>query len=143
MILNKKNQLFNFTRYNLFWRNDAYLAMTGFSKEELLETSCLELSIEEDHERVAQAMKIVKETGYLESFEKTCIVKDANQIVTQMAFVLMPDKQRILISTTDITNIKDHEHELELVAHFDPLTKLPNRALFSDRIKQSIANAIR
>jgi diguanylate cyclase (GGDEF)-like protein/PAS domain S-box-containing protein len=123
--------------------NDAYLSMTGFSREELLSKSCLGLSIPEDHERAQKAMQIVMESGYLESFEKTCLVKNGKRVVIRMALSLMPDKKRIMISTTDITDMRDHEQELEFIAHFDPLTKLPNRTLFSDRMKQGIANAHR
>ena len=123
--------------------NNAYLTMTGFSRDELLSTSHIELSIAQDHERAQEALQIVQETGYLESFEKTCIAKSGKHLVVQMALALMPDKKRILVSTTDITEIKDHEKELEKAAHFDPLTKLPNRALFSDRMAQSMANAHR
>lgn len=123
--------------------NDAYLTMTGLSKEELLASSCIALSIPQDHQRSIEAMKIVKEQGYLESFEKTCIVKDGKQIVIRMALSLMPDKKRILTSAKDVTDLRNHERELEFIAHFDPLTKLPNRVLLSDRMQQSISNAHR
>ncbi|MFA6143863.1 MAG: EAL domain-containing protein [Sulfurimonas sp.] len=123
--------------------NNAYLSMTGFRREELLLTSCIALSIPEDQERAIQAMKIITEIGYLESFEKTCIVKNGSRIVIKMAMSLMPDKKRIMISTKDITDIRHHEEQLEFIAHFDPLTKLPNRVLLSDRMKQSIATAHR
>jgi diguanylate cyclase (GGDEF)-like protein/PAS domain S-box-containing protein len=44
---------------------------------------------------------------------------------------------------TDITKIKEHQDELEQMAHYDPLTRLPNRILLSDRITQAIARAKR
>tara|TARA_R110002050_G_scaffold9504_2_gene33463 strand:- start:36727 stop:39963 length:3237 start_codon:yes stop_codon:yes gene_type:complete len=40
---------------------------------------------------------------------------------------------------SDITHIKEHQQSLELMAHYDVLTKLPNRALFADRFERSIA----
>ena len=123
--------------------NDAYLNMTGFTKEELLATSCVTLSSPEDHDKAIQALQIVLENGYIESFEKTCIVKNNKHIITRMAISLMPDKERIMISAKDITDIRNHEHQLEFIAHFDPLTKLPNRVLLSDRMQQSIANTHR
>ena len=42
---------------------------------------------------------------------------------------------------SDITAIKDSEHELKHLAHHDPLTDLPNRLLFSDRAEQALASA--
>ena len=35
---------------------------------------------------------------------------------------------------SDITQLKEHQHELERMAHFDALTQLPNRVLLSDRL---------
>lgn len=39
---------------------------------------------------------------------------------------------------TDITEVKEHQQQLELVAHYDALTGLPNRALFADRLRQAM-----
>jgi diguanylate cyclase (GGDEF)-like protein/PAS domain S-box-containing protein len=39
---------------------------------------------------------------------------------------------------TDITNQKQTEQQLELLAYYDPLTNLPNRALFKDRLGQVV-----
>ncbi|AXP06372.1 MULTISPECIES: phosphodiesterase DibA [Pseudomonas] len=42
---------------------------------------------------------------------------------------------------SDISAIKDSEHELAYLAHHDPLTGLPNRLLFSDRTEQALTSA--
>ena len=42
---------------------------------------------------------------------------------------------------SDISAIKDSEHELAHMAHHDPLTDLPNRLLFTDRAEQALASA--
>ncbi|TWC13114.1 MULTISPECIES: phosphodiesterase DibA [unclassified Pseudomonas] len=42
---------------------------------------------------------------------------------------------------SDISAIKDSQHELSYLAHHDPLTGLPNRMLFSDRAEQALASA--
>ena len=39
---------------------------------------------------------------------------------------------------TDITTMKEHEKQLEYVAHYDALTSLPNRVLFADRLRQAM-----
>ncbi len=44
---------------------------------------------------------------------------------------------------SDITQLKVHEAELDRVAHFDPLTGVPNRRLLSDRLRQAIMRATR
>jgi diguanylate cyclase (GGDEF)-like protein/PAS domain S-box-containing protein len=44
---------------------------------------------------------------------------------------------------TDITQRKQHQQELEQMAHYDLLTQLPNRALFADRFNHAMAQSIR
>jgi len=44
---------------------------------------------------------------------------------------------------TDITPMKAHEKQLEHMAHYDVLTKLPNRVLLADRLQQAMAHAVR
>ncbi len=44
---------------------------------------------------------------------------------------------------TDITFLKQHQQQLEQMAHFDALTLLPNRLLLTDRLDQAIAQADR
>jgi diguanylate cyclase (GGDEF)-like protein/PAS domain S-box-containing protein len=46
-------------------------------------------------------------------------------------------------SFSDITEIKQQRKKLELMAHYDVLTNLPNRKLFADRFAQMIAHSQR
>jgi len=43
----------------------------------------------------------------------------------------------VVSQAIDITARKAHESQLEHIAHFDALTKLPNRALLADRMQQA------
>ncbi|WP_351088113.1 EAL domain-containing protein [Shewanella sp. S1-49-MNA-CIBAN-0167] len=44
---------------------------------------------------------------------------------------------------TDITAIKEHQGQLERIAHYDMLTSLPNRTLLADRLTQSMKHSQR
>jgi diguanylate cyclase (GGDEF)-like protein/PAS domain S-box-containing protein len=44
---------------------------------------------------------------------------------------------------SDITTLKEHESQLEHIAHFDQLTGLPNRVLLADRLRQGMTQAQR
>jgi len=43
----------------------------------------------------------------------------------------------------NITEIKNYERQLERIAHYDSLTGLPNRVLNTDRLRQSMRQAVR
>ncbi|MCF8167368.1 MAG: EAL domain-containing protein [Rhodoferax sp.] len=44
---------------------------------------------------------------------------------------------------SDITLIKDHQRQLEHIAHYDALTGLPNRLLLADRLSLAMAHCLR
>ena len=50
---------------------------------------------------------------------------------------------RMIGTNTDITERKEHQKQLERIAHFDALTDLPNRVLLADRLQQAMAQAHR
>ncbi|BCO28597.1 hypothetical protein MIZ03_3506 [Rhodoferax lithotrophicus] len=44
---------------------------------------------------------------------------------------------------SDITSLKEHQNQLEHIAHYDALTNLPNRVLLGDRLHQAMTHAQR
>ncbi|MEA3513114.1 MAG: ATP-binding protein [Campylobacterota bacterium] len=92
--------------------NPAYIEMTGFSKEELLQTSCLNLTVQKDVEPSKKAMQEVLEVGYIKNFEKSCKVKGNKTIITNMSMSLLHNPDRILISLRDVTKQKQLEKEI-------------------------------
>ncbi len=96
--------------------NEAYLRMTGFSKEELLEQSCIDLTIPNDQERTKSAIQNILKNGFVENFEKTCIVKDGKTQIVNMTLSLMPDKKRILAVVKNITQLKLFESQAKLAS---------------------------
>ncbi len=96
--------------------NEAYCDILGFSKEEMLQTSCLDLGVPEDYEKNAQVPIILAQKGYIKNLEKTCIKKDKQKIVTNMSLVLLPDKQRVLISMKDMSYLMKMEEQAKLAS---------------------------
>ncbi len=47
-------------------------------------------------------------------------------------------EDQYIVTFTDVTPIKEAEKQLQFQAFHDPLTRLPNRVLFQDRLKQAI-----
>lgn len=80
-------------------------------------------------------------------FEHILITKSGKEIILSFTNSLLFDENKnvigILSSATNITERVKAEQELKHQAEHDSLTGLPNRVLFSDRLKQSIKNAQR
>jgi diguanylate cyclase (GGDEF)-like protein/PAS domain S-box-containing protein len=51
--------------------------------------------------------------------------------------------QQYVALFSDITGIKEHQYQLEHIAHFDALTNLPNRRMLEDRLNQAMATSKR
>jgi diguanylate cyclase (GGDEF)-like protein/PAS domain S-box-containing protein len=51
--------------------------------------------------------------------------------------------ERIVGTNWDVTESKQHQSQLERLAHFDALTQLPNRLLLSDRLNQAMGQVRR
>ncbi|WP_298234967.1 PAS domain S-box protein [uncultured Azohydromonas sp.] len=48
-----------------------------------------------------------------------------------------------IVAFTDTSELKEHQARLEFLAHYDALTRLPNRALLSERMQMAFAQARR
>ena len=53
------------------------------------------------------------------------------------------DDPRFVVLSRNITQNKLAEERIRMLAHFDPLTGLPNRSMLADRCKQALATAQR
>ena len=95
--------------------NKAYCEITGFSEEELLQTSCLALSDPQDRERVSAILNEFMQKGIIDNFEKVCIIKN-KRISVSLSASWMPDKKHILLSMKDITKNKLFEEQSKLAA---------------------------
>ena len=49
--------------------------------------------------------------------------------------------RRLMSTIQDVTELKTYRRQLHSLSFFDPLTQLPNRALFVDRLRQSLNDA--
>uniref|UniRef100_UPI004047D15B PAS domain S-box protein n=1 Tax=Aliarcobacter sp. TaxID=2321116 RepID=UPI004047D15B len=95
--------------------NKAYCSITGLSEEELLNTSCLALTIPEDMEGTLSKLKILFEKGHVDSYEKRCVIK-GRHITVSLSVSLLPDKQHMLVSMKDMSQFKLFEEQSKLAA---------------------------
>lgn len=92
--------------------NPAYLEMTGFTRAELLRTSCFALTLEEDLESSREVLAEVVSKGFVRDFVKTCVVKDGKRVTVNMSLALMHRNQHVLVTAKDMTSRYLLEQEL-------------------------------
>ena len=128
--------------------NEALCKMLGYSAAELMQLTWPEITHPEDIEKSAEAVERILR-GEATDFEmnKRYVMKDGNIVHAHIASRVVHDetgKLDYLVSIIDdITEIKNHENQLEHLIHHDPLTGLPNRVLLNDRLDMAVSRANR
>lgn len=122
--------------------NQAFSAITGYSPEEVIGKNPRLLSSgQQSSSFYASMWRELTEQGHWHG-ELWNRRKDGNLYAELLTISAVRDTggdvQRYVALFTDISELKRHQRQLEHVAHFDGLTGLPNRVLFSDRLRQAM-----
>jgi diguanylate cyclase (GGDEF)-like protein/PAS domain S-box-containing protein len=132
---------------NLIGVNAAYCRMSGYSESELLGHKIQDLELERGglEDRLAK----VESHGH-DRYEALHRRKDGTTWPAEVTITVMPSASEVFFFIRDLTTIKAFEAErvrfeeqMRSLAFHDPLTRLPNRRLLSDRLKQALAASIR
>ncbi len=83
--------------------NDIYMELSGYTREELMQQSCIKLSAPAYVEQARVAVATALEKGYIENFEKMCLRKDGKELIVSMSIALLPDGKRFLVNTKDVS----------------------------------------
>ncbi|MFO1376585.1 MAG: EAL domain-containing protein [Steroidobacteraceae bacterium] len=121
--------------------NDALLAPTGYSREELLRLSYWDLTPESYAPAEHEQLEALADHGRYGPFEKEYVRRDGSRYPVLLAGMLMTDGggQKVIWSIVqDISQRKAMESRLAEAARCDLLTGLANRSLFIDRLKRAL-----
>ena len=119
-----------------------------FTKDELGVGSCSFDEIHpEDRERIKALFRRTVETGIGERAEFRFLLKDGSIHHIESQGNVVHDASgkvsKVVVVSRDVTERMKIEEKLRHLSYHDMLTGLPNRLLFSDRLKQAIATAKR
>lgn len=126
--------------------NRAFATGVGMSPEAIIGNRIWDVFPKEEADKRFAIVKWVFENGESKAIEVRVPRPEGDRYYLTTAKPIMGDDGQttaVLCISKDITERKIMEDRLLRMAQFDPLTNLPNRALFRDRLQHAIALAKR
>jgi diguanylate cyclase (GGDEF)-like protein/PAS domain S-box-containing protein len=129
------------------YNSPAYKRILGYSAAELGETSSFEQIHPDDRFKVLEAAREATKTGVGKRLDYRIKHKDGSWRVLESLASTIRDENgevaKLVIVNRDITERRRAEEQLEHNLFHDPLTGLPNRRLFLDRLQHSFVRSRR
>jgi diguanylate cyclase (GGDEF)-like protein/PAS domain S-box-containing protein len=127
--------------------NDTFSRITGYSREEALGKNprMLQSGRQTSEFYTEMWQELIKNGYWTGEVWNRCKSGQVYAEMLTISAVLDANKvtQYYVALFTDITSMKEHQHQLEHIAHFDALTDLPNRVLLADRLQQAMSQSQR
>jgi diguanylate cyclase (GGDEF)-like protein/PAS domain S-box-containing protein len=127
--------------------NPTFTKITGYSYENAVGNNprMLKCAIQSS-DFFVDMWKSIRERGYWRG-ETWSLKKNGDEFAEKLTVSALTDESGLtthyVCLLSDITERKQQQQQLEQLAHYDPLTNLPNRVLFADRFSQVIAHSKR
>ncbi len=117
--------------------NSQAVELLGYSDAEIVGLNSLEFGDPDNLGEMNRRRGQILEGQNLPTFEETLVRKDGSRVPVELNMALVyavkGNPSHVQCIMRDNTERKKYELQLEQQALHDPLTKLPNRALFEDR----------
>ncbi|RMH45713.1 MAG: diguanylate cyclase, partial [Gammaproteobacteria bacterium] len=127
--------------------NSAFVRTTGFSADEVTGRKATLLGAgQSDIKRLEKIWKIAEQEGFWQG-EVWKRRRDGTRYLEWMSVTAVKNSRGLtdvyVVIAHDMTERKQAEERIRYQANYDLLTKLPNRTLFMDRLRQGISRAAR
>ncbi len=126
--------------------NPAFCALTGYAQHDILGTDPDEWLHSQPHSQAFYRLRGTDPRGQWRG-EIDCRRKDGSVFPAWESVSEVCDEAgdltHYVVAFSDISAIRSAEAELHRMAYHDPLTGLPNRLLFGDRLEQALGRAAR
>lgn len=125
--------------------NESFTRIFGWSTDDLVGRTARDVAIWQDPNDRHVLVQALKEHGRCENLEAGLVTRDGRRLSVLISATLIDFEGEpcMLAVTHDITARKAAQAQIHELAFSDPLTGLPNRRLFMDRLHQSVAECTR
>ena len=126
------------------FRNARYVQICGYTQEEVPDTNTWWQRAYPDateREAIRQRLLDTSHQGIIPLAEYTIRCADGKYKPVEISGIFVEGGR--LITMQDLSERKAAEEEINQLAYYDPLTRLPNRRLLMDRLQQALAASAR
>lgn len=121
--------------------NEAYLRLTGFSREDALESKPPFLEIDEQARAVGRALAtdgfwhgdLLQQRVTGETFVSRAVVNVVRRAEDE--------PQRLVVAFNDVSALREAERQVDHLSYHDPITNLPNRAALEEWFTRNVRDS--
>ncbi|PPD35058.1 MAG: hypothetical protein CTY19_02860 [Methylomonas sp.] len=127
--------------------NQAFIDITGFQRTEVIGRTLLSVLFASKDVKIIQAIGSKLLTCGRWKGEVECLRRDGSPMIASVSISCSNDLfgkiKNCIVIFSDITQKKLNDSRIEFLAHYDILTKLPNRSHFNELLNNAILHASR